>query len=88
MSNKPTKKYSIGGIQVALWAGQKEGQYSVSVQKSYKPSNSDEWKQTGFFFIQEAAILATLLNQVVAENGVKVFENKPEDIEQNIEDQF
>lgn len=46
--SKPIKKFSAGGIQVAVWENEgKEGKqfYSVSVDRRYKDKN-DEWKST------------------------------------------
>ena len=44
----PVKKFSVGGIQVAVWENQgKEGNtfYSVSFDRRYKDKD-DEWKST------------------------------------------
>ena len=45
----PVKKFSAGGIQVAVWEndGKEGGKFnSVSIQRSYKDKN-DEWKRSG-----------------------------------------
>jgi len=45
---KPVKKFSAGGIQVAVWENEgKEGTsyYSVSMSKRYKDKN-EEWKDS------------------------------------------
>jgi hypothetical protein len=44
----PVKKFSVGGVQVAVWENEgKEGRsfYSVSFDRRYKDKN-DEWKST------------------------------------------
>ena len=46
--NLPTKKFSVGAVQVAVWENEgKEGKsyYSVSFERRYKDKN-DEWKST------------------------------------------
>jgi len=46
--SSPVKKFSVGGVQVAVWQNEgKEGRsyYSVSFDKRYKDKN-DEWKST------------------------------------------
>ncbi len=46
--NLPTKKFSVGAVQVAVWENQgKEGNsyYTVSFERRYKDKN-DEWKST------------------------------------------
>jgi len=48
---KPIKKFSAGGVQVAVWENEgKEGKqfYSVSIDRRYKDKN-DEWKSTNSF---------------------------------------
>ena len=45
----PIKKFSAGGVQVAVWENQgKEGRRfnSVSIDRRYKDKN-DKWKSTG-----------------------------------------
>lgn len=45
---KPVKKFSAGGVQVAVWENEgKNGKqfYSVSIDRRYKDSN-DQWKST------------------------------------------
>ena len=44
----PVKKFSVGGVQAAVWENEgKEGRsfYSVSFDRRYKDKN-DEWKST------------------------------------------
>lgn len=50
--NNPIKKFSVGGVQVAVWeneatleAGQTKSFNSVSIDRRYKDKNG-EWKST------------------------------------------
>ncbi len=46
--SSPVKKFSVGGVQVAIWENEgKEGSsyYTVSFDRRYKDKN-DEWKST------------------------------------------
>ncbi len=49
--SSPIKKFSVGGVQVAVWENQsKEGNqfYTVSLDRRYKDKD-DEWKSSNSF---------------------------------------
>lgn len=56
------KKYPI---EVAIWGGD-NGNYQLTIQKSYKDKQSGEYKSSNFFFDNESLIIPYLLNRANA----------------------
>jgi hypothetical protein len=44
----PVKRFRVGSITAAVWKN--DGNFSVTLQKSYKEKDSEEWKNTNTLF--------------------------------------
>jgi len=51
--------YGAFGVQVAVWKAEKGVTFSIS--KSYRPKDSNEWKESKSFFISDLMALSQLL---------------------------
>ena len=63
--NAPIKKFSAGGVQVAVWENEgKEGNSynTVSVSRNYKDKN-DEWKSSNSFRVSDLPKAVVALNK-------------------------
>lgn len=60
----PTKKYRLGGLEVARWDKEFNGKPSTSysIKKSYFDKTSNSWKETGYFKGADLAQLAVLIH--------------------------
>ena len=63
-SNKPVKTFRAGQIKASVWknvktnkAGENFDAYSISIVKTYKEKDSDNWKETNSFQPDEIAKL-------------------------------
>lgn len=45
---QPVKKFRVGSVTAAVWKN--DGNYSVTLQKSYKTRDTEEWKNTDTLF--------------------------------------
>ena len=45
---QPVKKFRVGSVTAAVWKN--DGNYSVTLQKSYKEKDSEEWRNTDTLF--------------------------------------
>lgn len=66
----PIKKFRVGGISVDIWEnvsmnqkGEEQTFRNVSIQKSYKDKNSDEWKTSTSFNLNDIPKLQTCLTK-------------------------
>lgn len=46
--NQPVKKFRVGSVTAAVWKN--DDNYSVTLQKSYRGKDSEEWKNTDTLF--------------------------------------
>lgn len=80
----PVKKFKGGGIEVAVWQGDKG--YSLSFQKRYKTKDG-EWKESKFLFAEDGFMLAGLMSAAatwaMSQGGVAVASQA---VQQNFED--
>lgn len=44
----PVKKYRVGSVTAAVWKN--DGNFSVTLQKSFRSKDSEEWKNTDTLF--------------------------------------
>ena len=45
---QPVKKFRVGSVTAAVWKN--DGNYSVTLQKSFKDRESEEWRNTDTLF--------------------------------------
>ncbi len=48
MSDQPVKKFRVGSVTAAVWKN--ENNFSVTLQKSYREKDSEEWRNTETLF--------------------------------------
>ena len=48
MDNQPVKKFRVGSVTAAVWKN--DDNYSVTLQKSYREKDSEEWRNTDNLF--------------------------------------
>ncbi len=61
----PIKKFSVGGLQIAIWENEsKEGKTynTVSISRNYKDKN-DEWKSSNSLRVNDLPKAVTALNK-------------------------
>jgi len=58
----PLKKWFVKGLDVAAWPTNNGG-VSFTIRKSYKPKDSNEYKETKILFPNDVAALIDLLKQ-------------------------
>jgi|KBSSwiStaDraftv2_1062776.scaffolds.fasta_scaffold1453265_1 hypothetical protein len=58
--NKPIHDIRLGLVKAAIWKHDNENGpwYSVSINRSYKDKDGDEWKQTDFFNRDDLLLVA------------------------------
>ncbi len=70
----PIKKLSARGISLAVWENEtSEGRktHSVTFEKRYKDKESDEWKSSSSYFLEDLPRLIALLQKVYSDMIVK-----------------
>lgn len=48
MSDQPVKKFRVGSVTAAVWKN--NDNYSVTLQKSYREKETEEWRNTDNLF--------------------------------------
>lgn len=72
MARPPEKRFSVRGIEVAVWVREQETERgtrinrSVTMQRRYFDKKTSEWKTTSFFAEGEIGTLAMLLQSAFA----------------------
>lgn len=46
--DQPVKKFRVGSVTAAVWKN--DGNFSVTLQKSYKDRGTEEWRNTDTLF--------------------------------------
>ena len=66
--NKPSKKWKLGGVDVAMWKKEtdKGTMTSYSIQKSYKDKDGS-WQHTSFLNDNELLKLSKIINTIFTE---------------------
>jgi hypothetical protein len=62
--NRPVQTFREKGLDVAIWET-KNGGFSFTIRKSYKDKASGEYKETKYFYKEEAQKLIELLQEAV-----------------------
>ena len=73
MTNKPNKQLRAGTLSVAVWNNTSErGDFNtIQLTKSYKDSQTDEWKSTTSLREQDLPKAALLLQKIFEELSMK-----------------
>jgi hypothetical protein len=66
--DKPVAKYRVGNVSAAVWKS--DAGYSVTLQKSFKDKETDEWRNT------ESLFHGDILNAMKALERAEVFCSK------------
>jgi hypothetical protein len=61
--NKPLNTFRFKGIKITDW-----GSGKFSLEKSYKPKDSDVWKETKYYFKNELEELRRLIDQALMQD--------------------
>lgn len=86
VTKKPTKVFGCGPIKFAVWRDAKiindtmAELPSIRIDKSYKDKDSDEWKYTNTFNVEDLPKIAVLAMEVYKYFRVKISENNIDEV--------
>ena len=63
MSDRPLKSKRIGQVEVSIWAAQYG--VNISISKSYKDKETNQWKRTGNLGLADAVVAHRLLGDMI-----------------------
>lgn len=81
VTKKPIKVFSCGSVRAAIWLDSRIIDdamveiHSIKIDKSYKDSDSNEWKHTNIFNVEDMPKVAVLAMEVYKILRVKTSEN-------------
>lgn len=61
---QPVKKFRVGSVTAAVWKN--DGNYSVTIQKSYKVKDTEEWRNTDTLFHSDVVCAVKALERAEA----------------------
>lgn len=84
--NKPEEEFKAGAVRATVWLNQaknkagKEVEYrTVTIERRYKDKDSNEWKSTNSFGVNDLSKAALVLNKAYEYVVLKTKNNKDED---------